>query len=191
MRWFCGEIPDRPADDGPRDDVVWRPLSREETEAWVSQAGQSAGERRMHATALESRHRLWVAEQEERIIGHQWVGGGWAYLPWPIGLYVRFPEDMAFFYDAFVEKEYRCRGIRSRGLRLIASRSRALGLRRISAWVELSNHASLKTWARLGVPYWDCLHVVLTKRSLWLGGGGSPWARLGVEVPPRRLPPTP
>jgi CelD/BcsL family acetyltransferase involved in cellulose biosynthesis/ribosomal protein S18 acetylase RimI-like enzyme len=177
LRWFCGDAPPLPASaaEGP-----WRLASAPEAEAWVFGRPRGPEDRRMYEVALANGHSLFLTEVDGRLVGSRWVGVGWTYFPGPYRLLARFPPDLGYFYDLWVDPDFRGRGLGAAGVRQALSRLPSMGLRRCAAMVALGNLPSRRLWTAVGVPSWDATGIVVAGRPFW--PIGDPWPRLGADV---------
>jgi len=175
LRWFFGALPD-PA---PVPDLAWRLATQAEAEEWVRTRGPSAADREMYRLALESRHALMLAEDAGRIVGHRWLGGGWAYLPGPVWCRARFPTRVAYCYDLHIERSHRGRGLSRGGVRGALGVARELGYDAFAVYVVRANTPNVRNWMHVAVHWFDVTRVTLRRKGLWLPR--PPWSRVGVE----------
>jgi len=177
FRFFSGEIPDVGAHAA---EERWRLVGPDEAEAWVLENPRtSESNPRVHEVALENQHLLFLAEHEGRVVGHRWVARGWMYVVSGSDQFMlRFPADMGFFYDLFVHKDYRRRGIGGGSSHRPFKILPRLGLTRCATSMVERNRTGRRCWMALGIPWWDTARLVIGSRTLWFPR--KPWARLGV-----------
>ena len=181
--WFLGDIPELPA---PPDPSCWRLLSQGEAEAWVrDHRTERADQRRSQDVALENKHLLFVASLEGRDVGHVWGARGWMYAERPDCVRVHLSPETTYFYDMFVDKPYRRRGVASDGFRVRLQTVRHHGLRRDAAGVISGNRVGRRNVQSLGLPSWEALRFRVGRRAFWIKG--RPWERIADQVVTERV----
>ncbi len=175
---FAGPLPPLPPTQ-PRE-RYWRRANADETREWIARRPPHPDLLKEYEIAVAENHWLFLAHDEDVLIGHRWVGFRRAFVRWPFTCELELAPDTAYFYDAFVSPSHRGRqigiGAAYAGLRQLEG----TGVTRCASLVSASNHASARVWVGLGVPSRVALHIVLPKFRHWLPS--QPWFHAGIRI---------
>lgn len=181
--WFLGDLPEFPEAQPPG---CWRLLTPEERASWVRDHPlQRADQRRVKEVALENDHLLFVASLEGTQVGHVWAGRNWMYVDRPDCVRVHLAPETVYFYDMFVQKPYRRRGVAQDGFGFRLQTARQNGLRRYAAGMNSGNRVGRRNAMSMDWQSWDALRLRVGRRAFWIKG--RPWERIGDQVLTERV----
>jgi GNAT superfamily N-acetyltransferase len=183
FHWFLGDLPELP---GPGDPGCWRLLSQAEAESWVrAHPTERDDQRRSLEVALENEHLLFVASHEGKDVGHVWAARGWMYVERPDCVRVHLAPGTTYFYDMFIDKPYRRRGLAAQGFHFRLHTLRQNGLRRYAAGMNSGNRVGRRNATSMGWPSWQALRFRVGRRAFWIKG--RPWERIADRVVTERV----
>jgi ribosomal protein S18 acetylase RimI-like enzyme len=113
---------------------------------------------------LRAGDRLVLGENAGRVVFYAWVMFG--QMDMGLGEYAPLSSDRAYTYKLFTVADARGQGICPAYYVFLKRELRALGYRRVLAWVEHANYASIRAHTRAGFEIVGCIwHVRFLFRS--------------------------